>query len=240
MARGENFVILASVELDTSTIQKQLDNIGKNLKGINIDVKADGAKNATTSINQLSQATLDASGSADSAGMSYQALNEVWQTSASIIGAMVEQVYEMDSSLTEFRKVSDLGGQALDDYVDKLNDLGSTVARTGSEMLDAATSFRKNGYNDEDAAQLAQISSMFQNIADEQISAGESADFIISQLIAFNKTADDAMRVIDQINEVSNNYSVSSADLAQGLSVVASTSAAMGNSMEETLGIIAY
>ena len=101
MARGENFAILASVELDTSTIQKQLDNIGKNLKGINIDVKADGAKNLTSDINKLSQATFDASGSADSAGMSYQALNEVWQTSASIIGAMVEQVYEMDKSLTE-------------------------------------------------------------------------------------------------------------------------------------------
>ena len=142
MARGENFAILASVELDTSTIQKQLDNIGKNLKGINIDVKADGAKNLTNDINKLSQATFDASGSADSAGMSYQALNEVWQTSASIIGAMVSEVYEMDGALTEYKKVSTLSETALDDYVDKLNDLGSTVARTGSEMLDAATEIR--------------------------------------------------------------------------------------------------
>lgn len=77
----------------------------------------------------------------------------------------------------------------------------------------------------------------FQNIADEQISAGESADFIISQLIAFNMTAEESVHIIDAINEVSNQYSVSSADLSQGLSIVASSSAAMGNSMEETLGL---
>ena len=55
------------------------------------------------------------------------------------------------------KKVSDLSGSALDDYVEKLSKLGDTVARTSSEMVDAATEFRKNGFNDEDSAQLAQI-----------------------------------------------------------------------------------
>ena len=62
--------------------------------------------------------------------------------------------------------------------------------------------FRKNGYNDEDAAQLAVVASKFQNISDEEISAGDAASFIISQLIAFNKTAEDSEHVIDSINEV--------------------------------------
>lgn len=105
-------------------------------------------------------------------------------------------------------------------------------------MVDAATQFRKNGFNDEDAAQLAVVASKFQNIADDQISAGDAASFIISQLIAFNKTADDSTHVIDALNEVSNNFSVSTTDLSKGLSVVASTSASMGNSMEQTIGII--
>lgn len=69
-------------------------------------------------------------------------------------------------------------------------------------MVDAATQFRKNGYNDQDAAQLAVVASKFQNISDEQISAGDAASFIISQLIAFNKTAEDSEHVIDSINEV--------------------------------------
>ena len=109
-------------------------------------------------------------------------------------------------------------------------------------MVDAATSFRKNGFNDQDAAQLAQISSMFQNVADETISAGDSADFIISQLIAFNQTSGDvatnATHIVDAVNSVSNAFSVSSSDLSKALGIVASTSGAMGNSMEETLGMV--
>lgn len=105
-------------------------------------------------------------------------------------------------------------------------------------MVDAATEFRKNGFNDDDAAQLAQIATMYQNISDESISAADSASFIISQLIAFNREASEAEGIIDAVNEVANQFSVSSGQLAQGLSIVASTSSAMGNSMEQTLGII--
>lgn len=103
-------------------------------------------------------------------------------------------------------------------------------------------SYRKNGFNDEDSAQLAKISAMFQNVADEQISAGDAADFLISQLIAFNGTGpqsvENAEHIVDAVNAVSNAYSVSSGDLAQALGIVASSSSAMGNSFEETLGII--
>lgn len=101
--------------------------------------------------------------------------------------------------------------------------------------------FRKNGFNDQDAAQLAKISSMFQNVADETISAGDSAGFIISQLIAFNQTSGDvaanATHIVDAVNSVSNAFSVSSGDLSKALGIVASSSGAMGNSMEETLAM---
>ena len=105
-------------------------------------------------------------------------------------------------------------------------------------MIESATEFRKNGFNDEDAAQLGQIAAMYQNVSDETISAGESASFIISQMIAFGIEAKNAESIIDSINEVANNYAVSSGQLATSLGVVASSSATMGNSMQETLGLM--
>lgn len=102
--------------------------------------------------------------------------------------------------------------------------------------------FRKNGFNDEDAAQLARVSSMFQNVADETISAGDSAQFLISQLIAFNQNTGDvegnAMHIADALNEVANSFAVGTGDLATGLKIVASTSSAMGNSLEQTIGLL--
>lgn len=114
-----------------------------------------------------------------------------------------------------------------------------------SEMLQATTEFRKNGFNDEDAAQLGQIASMYQNVSDEMISAGDSASFIISQLVAFGDEmagftteAEKATHVIDAVNEVANSFSVSSADLANNLGNMSAVMAQTGASFEESLGML--
>lgn len=104
-------------------------------------------------------------------------------------------------------------------------------------MLEASTEFRKNGFNDEDAAQLGQIAAMYQNVADEAVSAGDSASFIIAQMVAFGIEAEDAGHIIDSVNEVANNFAVSSGQLSKSLGVVSSSSSAMGNSLEETIGL---
>lgn len=105
-------------------------------------------------------------------------------------------------------------------------------------MVEAASMFRKNGFNDSDAATLAKTATVFQNVSDEAISAGESASFIISQMIAFGIEAENAQSIIDKVNEVANRFSVSSGDLSKALGIVASTSSAMGNSIDQTLGVV--
>lgn len=71
-----------------------------------------------------------------------------------------------------------------------------------TEMLESVTEFVKTGASEEDAAQLAKISEMYRNIADEQISSSDSAALLTSQMKAFNFTADESMHIIDAINEV--------------------------------------
>lgn len=69
-------------------------------------------------------------------------------------------------------------------------------------MVASATEFRKNSFNDEDSAMLAQVANMYMNVADEAISASDSASLIISQMKAFDIEANNAMSIIDAINEV--------------------------------------
>jgi TP901 family phage tail tape measure protein len=105
-------------------------------------------------------------------------------------------------------------------------------------MVEASAEFRKAGFDDSQSAILAQTASLFQNVADEEVSAGDAANFLISQMTAFNIEASDTINIVDAINEVSNNFAVSSSQLSSGLSVVASSSAVMGNSMEETIALM--
>ena len=43
---------------------------------------------------------------------------------------------------------------------------------------------------------------LYQNIADAELTAGESASYVISQMKAFGYTVDDAIKIIDKTNEV--------------------------------------
>ena len=128
---AKEFSILAKVKLDTANIQQQLDAFSNR----SISLKAD-TKDFDLSIS-----------------VANAVLNKFLDTT----GAMVDQVYELDKSITEFKKVSDLRNSGLAEYVEELGEAGKITARTTSEMVDAATMFRKSGFTDADAAQLATI-----------------------------------------------------------------------------------
>lgn len=116
--RNSNYSILVDVELITSGIQKQLNNAAKNTK-ISFDTK-----DAQSNVRGLSQDVEDL-------GLTFQEANLIMNQSIEIIASMVEQVFELDTAMTEFKKVSELSGSALDKYVSKLSSMGNAVARTG-------------------------------------------------------------------------------------------------------------
>lgn len=184
-----NFSILVDVDFDTKQVQSQLQ---KATRKLSIDVDSGQVRNAATDVKNLGSAMEDTS-------LTFNAANEIFRTSIDIITGMLDQVYELDAALVEFQKVSDLGGESLDRYVDSLAKLGNTVGRTASEMISAATEFRKNSFNDEDSATLALVASTFQNVADESISAGEAASFLIAQMTAFNIEAENSEHIIDAV-----------------------------------------
>lgn len=129
MARtSNNFSIFAKVELDTSTIQKQLDEAKKKAK-FELDDK--NIKSTSKSFGELGESVKSSNSNIKDFSLSFQAANEVMSRSIDIITSMVGQVFELDDSLTELKKVSDLSGESLDKYVDKLSKMGAQVARTG-------------------------------------------------------------------------------------------------------------
>lgn len=82
------------------------------------------------------------------------------------------------------------------------------------------------------------MASTFQNVADEAISAGDSASFLISQMTAFDIAAEDASHIADAVNAVSNAFSVSSADISNNLGNMSAVMAQTGATFEESLGIV--
>lgn len=79
---------------------------------------------------------------------------------------------------------------------------------------------------------------MFTNVADEAMSASDSASFIIAQMKAFNIDASNAEHIIDAVNSVSNHYAVSSGQLAQNLGNMSAAMATGNNTFEQSLGML--
>lgn len=203
---------------------------------------------ASKNINKMNRALTQTGKASGIAGMgmvgigkkvvAFGAVTTAIQLATAGMTDMVQNVFELDKALTEFKKVSDATPKQLAEITDEAFKLGRTVAKTGTEMMDAATNFRKSGYSDKDALQLGKIASLYQNIADEEISTGDASNFIISQLKAFNMEANQSMHTIDAVNEVANNFAVSSADIATNLPK-ASAALANGNvTFEQSIGLM--
>lgn len=247
---SSNFQILVAATLDAANIQKQLNAISKKYgtMKINLDVDNTSLNNATNSLNNYQQGLKQTSEAAQNTSQSIGdiigkvtkfggatlIINKFRQAIVDGYGA----VKELDASVTEYRKVSELTDSQMGGFIDTARELGLTVARTADEMVEAATEFKKMGNDDSTSLQLGRLATMFQNIADEAISAGDSASFINSQMKAFNFTASETIHILDAVNEVANNFAVSSGDISTALPKVASTMALAGNSFEETIGLL--
>lgn len=239
------FEVILEAQLSKSSLSSIQNQLKELTKGTKFEIQTDNS-----SITKLTNSLTDLGNEAKNAKQHTQGLDEIiqkfttWSIGAAVVNKtkdaiadMVSQIFELDASLTEFQKVTDLSENELSSFIDKSYETAEAVARTGREAVDAATEFSKAGYKDQ-AADLAKVALLYQNIADEEVSTSDATALLVSQMKAFNVEAGDAITVIDQINEVSNNFAVSSADLAVAVPKVSATMAQAGNSMSETLALV--
>lgn len=123
-----DFSILTKVTFDEKDIQAKLNRIGQNL---NIVFNTGNMPEVGKMLDDTTEAAKRNQDQISNLGLTYQEANMIMQASMDVIKSMVDQVYELDGALTEFKKVSDLNGASLDAYTDKLTNMGKEVARTG-------------------------------------------------------------------------------------------------------------
>ena len=111
MASNNDYSILAKVVLDLNNIQSQLNNA---VKKVTFKVDGKGIRSVTAELGDMSSASQQAVRDAGNVEATFNAMNEVFRRSVDAISSMVEQVYTLNSAMTEFKKVSDLRGSGLE------------------------------------------------------------------------------------------------------------------------------
>ena len=119
-----------------SSIQSQLKEL---TKGTKFDIQAD-----SSSVTKLKNSLTDLGNEAQNAKQHTQGLSEImqkfttWSIGAAVVNKtkdaiadMVQQVFDLDASLVEFNKVTDVTPEQLQQITNEAYKLGEQLARTG-------------------------------------------------------------------------------------------------------------
>ena len=151
---------------------------------------------------------------------------------------MIQDVRELDDSLLELTKVSDLSAEGLENVTNQAYKLGERVARTGKEVIDATTEFKRAGFDMQQSMDMAESAMVMTNVAENITDTADAAGTLISVLKGFNMDASETMTIVDKINQVSNTSPIGFDNIAEGLERTAGTMAQSGNTIDQTIGLI--
>lgn len=147
-------------------------------------------------------------------------------------------VKEIDSALTELKKVTNETDSVYDNFLKSTAKAARVVGSTVSELTTMAADWARLGYNIEEAGKLAESTAILLNVSEFE-DATSASEALISTMQAFQYTAEDSQHVVDILNEVGNNYAVSSDGIAVALQDSASALMEAGNNLEQSVALVA-
>lgn len=245
-AMGDTVEVIKHYDMNMGKLRDANGKFMSNTSQVVVKTKqvTQNAQQASNSLNNMGNSAQNAS-----SGMStltariqrfaqYFVMSKVIQTFTKALNDSIQIIKEYDTALTEMKKVTDLSANSIDEYSQRLGKIGAEVGRTTTEMVEASTNFQRAGFSAEQSAELAKIAVMYQNVSDAEISAGDSASFLISQMKAFGEVAENPQHIIDGVNEVAANFAVSTDGLVTALEKSGSALGNVGNSYDQTIALV--
>ena len=212
----------------------------------------------TTHLDEIKTKFLEIQNEAKKAGVSgntfFNTLQKGWEkfggwslvtrsmmTTYKVIKDMILAVKDLDSAMTELRKVTDLTEQSYKNFVNTAARMSQNVGATLSDTINATADFARLGYDIVDSSALAEAALVYKNVGDGIDDISEASESLISTIKAFEQfgvSAENAMDIVDKFNEVGNNFAISSEGIGVALQKSASSLASANNNLEESIAMI--
>lgn len=144
---------------------------------------------------------------------------------------------ELDEAMISLKKVTDETNYAYSKFLDNAITKGKELGKSITDIVQITANWAKLGYDLADASVLAETSIIYANVG-EISNVDDAVQDITSALKAFDITAEDSIAVVDKLNEISNNYAVTAADLGTAIRNSGSSLSVAGNTIDEALAMI--
>ena len=220
---------LHNLDITSSDAQRQLDGIEQELKDIDNQARLAG-KTGTTFGHQLTNAFKSI--------WKYVGVSTIIGGIVDALRRMYDNVYDVNTAMTELKKVTDETDRAYDKFLDNAGEKAKKIGTTISEYVNSTADFARLGYDMADADYLAEVANIYAVVGDDISGIDEATQSIISTMTAFKVETEDAMLIVDKFNKVSNNFAISSGGIGDALQRSASSLAAAGNSLDQSIALI--
>lgn len=143
-------------------------------------------------------------------------------------------VRELNTALTEMRKVSDETVQSLKDYQATTFDTADAVGTTAKQIQNSTADWMRLGESMNQAAESAKDANVLLNVSEFE-GIDEATESLVSMSQAYKDL--DKMDIIDVLNNIGNNYSISTDGLATALKDSASALVTANNDLNEAVSL---
>lgn len=147
----------------------------------------------------------------------------------------VSTIRELDTAYTEMRKVSDESAQSLKNFQKESFSTADSVGTTALAMQDATATWMRLGESLDDAKESAKDATVLLNVS-EFDNIDEATDSLVAMSQAYKDL--DKMEIIDVLDKIGNEYSISTDQLSTALKDSAAVLKTQGNDLAESVALI--
>lgn len=153
---------------------------------------------------------------------------------------VIQITTQYNSALIEMRKVSSDTDSTIKQFASDAGSMANEIGSTSLSIQNSAADWMRLGYSVKDAAELAKNTNVLMNVS-EFTSISEATESMVAMVQAFKdanqSTGDLSMSIIDKLNNIGNNYSISTSELAESLQRSSGTLISAGNDIDKAVAL---
>ena len=143
---------------------------------------------------------------------------------------------DFEGSVTELNKVIGDNAEGVKVATGNAKELGIEYGISASEILESTADFKQSGNNIEDSMILTKAA--LDLVVVGNLEASNATDILKQTMKGFEAAPAEVNRLLDILNETSNNYGTSVEELGSGMARLSPVAASMGFTFEETAGLL--
>lgn len=216
---------MADLKKTIEIIFAGVDNVSPITESIGggISKIASGVQQATQPFADLSDSVLLASGAISALGLA-------------AIAFSTKEAVALESSMTDLNKVLGETDGTATDFADQFSQISNTFGIAQSDIIQLTADFKQSGFTIDQSLDL--VSKALSAVSISELDTAQAGDVIIRTLNGFQAPAEEAGRLLDILNGVSNNNAASFGELAIGMAKISPIAKGLGLSFEETAGLL--